>query len=45
MIKEVMYCNKDVANCTMKISLDGIMNLNFDNGNIKSEYYIIAKDY
>ena len=45
MIKEVMYCNKDVANCTMKISLDGIMNLNFDNGSIKSEYYIIAKDY
>ena len=45
MIKEVMYCNKDVANCTMGISLDGIMRLAFDNGNIKSEYYIIAKDY
>ena len=25
LIKEIMYCNKDVANCTMGINLDGIM--------------------
>jgi hypothetical protein len=45
MIKEIMYCNKDVAHCVMGINLDGIMKLAFDNGNIKSEYYVIAKDY
>lgn len=45
MIKEIMYCNKEVARCVMGISLEGVMKLAFDNGNIKSEYYIIAKDY
>jgi hypothetical protein len=45
MIKEIMYCNKDVAHCTMGINLDGIMKLAFDNGSIKSEYYVISKDY
>lgn len=44
LIKEIMYCNKDVANCTMGINLDGIMKLAFDNGSIKSEYYIVAKE-
>ena len=44
-VKEIMYCNKDVANCTMGINLDGIMKLAFDNGSIKSEYYVISKDY
>jgi hypothetical protein len=44
MIKEIMYCNKDVAHCTMGINLDGIMKLAFDNGSIKSEYYVIAKE-
>ena len=44
LIKEIMYCNKDVANCTMEINLEGIMRLAFDNGNIKSEYYVIAKE-
>jgi hypothetical protein len=44
LIKEIMYCNKDVANCTMEINLDGIMRLAFDNGSIKSEYYVIAKE-
>lgn len=44
LIKEIMYCNKDVANCIMGINLDGIMKLSFNNGNIKSEYYVIAKE-
>ena len=44
LIKEIMYCNKDVANCTMGINLDGIMKLAFDNGSIKSEYYLVAKE-
>jgi len=44
LIKEIMYCNKDVANCVMGINLEGIMKLTFDNGNIKSEYYVIAKE-
>jgi len=45
LIKEVMYCNKEVASCVMRIDLKGVMKLNFDNGSIKSEYYIVAKDY
>jgi antitoxin component YwqK of YwqJK toxin-antitoxin module len=44
LIKEIMYCNKDVANCVMGINLEGIMRLAFDNGSIKSEYYVIAKE-
>ena len=44
LIKEIMYCNKDVANCTMGINLDGVMRLYFDNGNLKSEYYLVAKE-
>ena len=44
LIKEIMYCNKDVANCTMGINLDGVMKLAFDNGSIKSEYYLVAKE-
>ena len=44
LIKEVMYCNKDVANCTMGINLDGVMRLHFDNGKIQSEYYLVAKE-
>jgi hypothetical protein len=44
LIKEIMYCNKDVANCVMGINLDGVMKLAFDNGSIKSEYYLVAKE-
>jgi hypothetical protein len=28
----------------MGINLDGIMRLAFDSGNIKSEYYVVAKE-
>jgi len=44
LIKEIMYCNKDVSNCTMGINLDGVMRLAFDNGSVKSEYYLVAKE-
>jgi hypothetical protein len=44
LIKEIMYCNKDVANCIMGINLDGVMRLYFDSGKIKSEYFIVAKE-
>jgi len=44
LIREIMYCNKDVANCIMGINLEGIMKLSFDNGSIKSEYFIVAKE-
>lgn len=43
-IKEIMYCNKDVVYCKMSINLDGIMRLTFDNGNLQSEYFIVAKE-
>jgi len=44
LIKEIMYCNKDVSNCTMGINLDGVMRLAFDSGKIQSEYFIVAKE-
>jgi hypothetical protein len=44
LIREIMYCNKDVANCVMGINLEGIMELSFDNGSIKSKYFIVAKE-
>ena len=43
-VKEIMYCNKDVAGGKMSINLNGVMKLEFDNGNLKSEYYIIQKE-
>ena len=43
-VKEIMYCNKDVAGGKMSINLDGVMKLEFNNGNFKSEYYIIQKE-
>ena len=44
MIKEIMYCNKDVSSGRMSINLDGIMRLSFENGDLKSEYYLVAKE-
>jgi flagellar hook protein FlgE len=44
MIKEIMYCNKDMAGGTIKINLDGIMELAFENENIKSIYYVVSKE-
>jgi antitoxin component YwqK of YwqJK toxin-antitoxin module len=43
-IKEIMYCNKDVLSCKMSINLDGVIRLIFSNGNLKSEYYIVQKE-
>ena len=44
LIKEIMYCNKDVPNGVMGINLDGVMRLFFDSGKLKSEYYLVAKE-
>jgi hypothetical protein len=44
LIKEIMYCNKDVAGGKMVINLDGIMSLVFESGNLKSEYFLVAKE-
>jgi hypothetical protein len=44
LIKEIMYCNKDVSSGVMGINLDGVMRLYFDNGNLKSEYFVVAKE-
>ena len=43
-VKEIMYCNKDVTGGKMSINLNGIMKLEFNSGNLKSEYYIIQKE-
>jgi len=44
MIKEIMYCNKDVSSGRMSINLDGIMKLSFESGDLHSEYYLVAKE-
>jgi hypothetical protein len=45
-IKEIMYCNKDMHSGEMHINLDGIMKLEFSNEEktLTSTYYLIAKD-
>jgi phenylalanine-4-hydroxylase len=44
MIKEIMYCNKDMTSGKMSIDLEGIMKLEFESDNIKSVYYVVAKE-
>lgn len=44
MIKEIMYCNKDMASGKMSIDLEGIMKLEFENDNLKSTYYLVSKE-
>jgi len=44
LIKEIMYCNKDMASGKMGLDLDGIMKLEFENENLKSTYYLVAKE-
>lgn len=44
MIREIMYCNKDMANGTISINLEGIMKLEFKNENFKSTYYLVSKE-
>jgi hypothetical protein len=43
-IKEIMYCNKDMNKGTISIKLDGIMKLEFENEKIKSTYYLVSKE-
>ena len=44
MLKEIMYCNKDMVECKMSIDLEGIMKLEFEGENIKSTYYLVSKE-
>jgi len=44
MIKEIMYCNKDMAGGSISINLEGIMKLEFENENVKSIYYLVSKE-
>jgi hypothetical protein len=44
MIKEIMYCNKDMVYGTIHINLDGIMKLEFENDEVKSTYYLVSKE-
>ena len=43
-IKEIMYCNKDMSSGRMSISLEGIMCLEFENDFIKSTYYLVENE-
>ena len=44
MIKEIMYCNKDMAGGSISINLEGIMKLEFENDSVKSIYYLVSKE-
>jgi hypothetical protein len=44
MIKEIMYCNKDMASGRIAINLDGLMKLEFENDTLKSTYYLVANE-
>ena len=44
MIKEIMYCNKDMISGKMSMDLEGIMKFEFESDNIKSTYYLVAKE-
>jgi hypothetical protein len=44
MIKEIMYCNKDMVSGRMSISLEGIMKIEFEGENLKSTYYLVSKE-
>jgi hypothetical protein len=44
MIKEIMYCNKDMALGRIAINLDGLMKLEFENDTLKSTYYLVANE-
>ncbi len=43
-IKEILSCNKNSQKCIMDINIEGIIRLYFEEDNIQSEYYIVAKE-
>lgn len=42
--KEILSSNKDQDSCTLKISLEGILKLNFDSPDIRSEYFMARNE-
>ena len=44
MIKEIMYCNRDMVLGNISINLDGLMKLEFESKDLKSTYYLVAKE-
>lgn len=42
--KEILGANKDQDSCTLKISLEGILKLNFDSPDIRSEYFMARNE-
>jgi hypothetical protein len=44
MIKEIMYCNKDMTSGKMSISSEGLMKLEFQDDKLTSCYYIVSKE-
>jgi len=44
MIKEIMYCNRDMVLGKISINLDGLMKLEFEGKDLKSTYYLVAKE-
>ena len=44
LIKEILYCNKDMISGTLSINLEGLIKLEFQNGIISSTYYLVQKE-
>jgi hypothetical protein len=42
--RDILKSNKDCENAMLKINKDGMMKMNFDSLNIKSEYYLLRNE-
>jgi hypothetical protein len=42
--RDILSSNKDQDSCTLKISQDGILKLNFDSADLKSEYFMARNE-
>ena len=44
LIKDILYYNRDMISGTLCINLNGLIKLEFQNGIIKSKYYLVQKE-
>jgi hypothetical protein len=42
-IKEILACNKNAQTCLMEINVEGIIRFYFEDNDLQSEYYLVAK--
>jgi hypothetical protein len=42
--KDILSSNKDQDSCTLKISIDGVLKLNFNSEDLSSEYFLARNE-